>query len=64
MGVDEAEGRALLFEVDEDAGQDRVLDDVGEIAGVEGVAVVHYGGRGDVVVCALTRLGVHRHVIP
>src|SRR5271165_4649248 len=41
MRVDEAERRRLASEVDEDARQNRVLDDVGEIAGMEGVAIVH-----------------------
>ena len=41
VGVDEAERRLLLGEIDENAGEDRVLEDVGEIAGVKGVAVVH-----------------------
>src|SRR5208337_2329530 len=39
--VDEAERRILAGEIDEDARQDRVLEHVGETAGVEGVAVVH-----------------------
>jgi hypothetical protein len=37
--VDEAEGRRLALEVDEDARQDRVLDDIGEIAGMKAVTV-------------------------
>ena len=41
MGVDIAQRRVLLRQIDEDAREDRVLEDVGEIAGVEAVAVVH-----------------------
>ena len=41
MGVDDAERRLLALEIGEDPHQQRVLHDVGEIAGVEGVAVVH-----------------------
>ncbi len=41
MRVDEAERRGLPLEIDEDARENRVLDDIGEIAGVEGVTVVH-----------------------
>ena len=41
MRVEDAEGRRLAAEMDEDAHEKRVLDHVGEVAGVEGVAVVH-----------------------
>ena len=41
MGVDEAEGRLLALEVNKDAREDRVFEDVGETAGMKGVAVVH-----------------------
>src|SRR5690606_832179 len=41
MGVDDAEGGVLAPEIGEDAGEGDVLDHIGEIAGVEGVAVVH-----------------------
>ena len=41
MGVDEAERRVLAREIDEDARQDRVLEHVGEIAGMKGVAIIH-----------------------
>jgi hypothetical protein len=41
MGVDEAKRRLLPREMDEEARQDRVLENVGEIAGVKGVAIVH-----------------------
>src|SRR5580704_12264787 len=40
MGVDEAEGAFLSGQTDEDAGQNRVLERVGEIAGMKGVSVV------------------------
>ena len=43
MGVDHAERRRLLAQMHEDAREHRVLDDVGEIAGMEGVAIVHAG---------------------
>ena len=41
MGVDDAERGRLVAQMHEDARQHRVLDDVGEIAGVKGVAIVH-----------------------
>ena len=41
MGVDETERRLLTHEIGEETRQEGVLEDVGEIAGVEGVAVVH-----------------------
>ena len=41
MGVDDAEGRRLVAQMHQHAAQHRVLDDVGEISGVIGVAVVH-----------------------
>ena len=41
MSVDEAERRLLALEMNEDARQDGVLEDVGEIAGMKGVAVIH-----------------------
>ena len=40
MRVDEAELRGFPLEIDEDARENRVLDDIGEIPGVEGVTVV------------------------
>ena len=43
MGVDEAERALLAGEIDKDARKDRVLEHVGEIAGMEGVAVVDGG---------------------
>jgi len=41
MGVDEADRRFLARQIDEDARQKDVLEDVGETAGVEGVEIVH-----------------------
>jgi hypothetical protein len=41
MDVDDAEGRRLGAQMHQDANDHDMLDDVGEIAGVEGVAVVH-----------------------
>jgi hypothetical protein len=41
VGVDEAERRLLVHEVNKDAREDRVFEDVGETAGMKGVAVVH-----------------------
>ena len=40
MGVDEAEGAFLAGQINEDAGQNGVLEHVGEIAGMKGVAIV------------------------
>src|SRR3984957_13596922 len=40
MGVDEAERAFLAGQIDEDAGQNGVLEHVGEIAGMKGVAIV------------------------
>ena len=44
MGVDDAEGGRLVLQVSQDARQRDVLDDIGEVAGVEGVAIVHGAG--------------------
>ena len=41
MGIDDAESGRLAAQMDEDARQHRVLDDIGKIAGVKGMAVVH-----------------------
>ena len=41
MGVDDAEGCFLLAKMDERKDQQRVFDDIGEIAGMEGVAIIH-----------------------
>src|SRR5262249_51402734 len=41
MGGDHAEGRRLLAEMHQDAGEHRMLEHVGEVAGVEGVTIVH-----------------------
>src|SRR5262249_53564543 len=43
MGVDDAERRRLAAQVQENAGEHRMLDDVGEIAGVKSMAIVHDG---------------------
>jgi hypothetical protein len=41
MGVDHAEGGGLLLQMKQDAREHDVLDDIGEVAGVKGMAVVH-----------------------
>src|SRR5215211_3451176 len=41
MGVDDAERGRLCAQMNENAGEDRMLDDVGEIAGVKGMTIVH-----------------------
>src|SRR4030095_1288638 len=41
MGVDDAKGGRLLLQIKQDAHEHDVLEDVGETAGVEGMAVVH-----------------------
>ena len=41
MRVDDPKGRLLALEMDEDADEKDVLHHVGEVAGMEGVAVVH-----------------------
>jgi hypothetical protein len=40
VGVDEAERTVLAGQINEDAGQNRVLENVGEIAGMKDVAIV------------------------
>jgi hypothetical protein len=40
MGVDETERAFLARQINEDARQNGVLEDVGEIAGVKGVAII------------------------
>ncbi len=45
VGVDDAERAVLFPQMRDDAREHRVFDDVGEIAGMERVAVVHRGGR-------------------
>ena len=40
MSVDEAERTVLAGQINEDAGQNRVLENVGKIAGMKGVAIV------------------------
>jgi hypothetical protein len=44
MGIQDAECRRLLPQVRHHAREDGVFDDLGEISGVVGVAIVH-GGR-------------------
>jgi hypothetical protein len=41
VGVDHAEGRGLLAQMDENARQHRMLDHIGRAAGVKRVTVVH-----------------------
>lgn len=45
MGIEDAERRRLLAQMREDQHEHDVLHDVGEIAGMEGVAVVHGRSR-------------------
>ena len=46
MGVDHPIGRRFPAEMDQEAGQHRMLDDVGKIPGVKGMTVVHRAGIG------------------
>ena len=57
MGVDHAERRWLLPEVGKDAGNDDVLEHIGEIAGMKGVAVVD---RNDPPICTPPNLASRR----
>jgi hypothetical protein len=41
MGIDRTIGRRLGAEMDQQAGQHRMLDDVGKISSVKGMPVVH-----------------------
>ena len=41
MGVDDAERRRLGAQVHQNADQDRMLDHIGKVAGVKGVAIIH-----------------------
>ena len=41
MGVDHAERRRLGAQIMQDAAKHRMLEHVGEIAGMEGVAIIH-----------------------
>ncbi|MFK4584244.1 hypothetical protein ABIF83_007721 [Bradyrhizobium ottawaense] len=43
MGVDDAERPRLVLQIGDDARQHDVLDDIGEVAGVEGVTIIHGG---------------------
>ena len=55
MGVDDAEGRRLLLQVDEDAHQHDVLDHIGKAAGVKGVTIVH-GSALEIILMVRLRL--------
>jgi hypothetical protein len=44
MGVDNPKRLFLLLQVLDDARQHRMLDDIGKVSGVIGVAVVHAAG--------------------
>ena len=46
MGVDDAERARLFPQVSDHTRKHRVFDDIGEIAGMECMAVVHDGERG------------------
>ena len=41
MGVDHAERRRLAAQIMQDAAKHRMLEHIGEIAGMEGVAIIH-----------------------
>ena len=41
MGIEDAERRRLRAQMQQDAHEHRVLEDIGEVAGVKGVAIVH-----------------------
>ena len=41
MGVDDAERRRLGAQVHQNANQHRMLDHIGKVAGVKGVAIIH-----------------------
>jgi hypothetical protein len=41
MGVDDADRRVLLLQIEDDPRQHRMLDHIGEVSGVKGVAIVH-----------------------
>ena len=41
MGIDDAKCSWFFLQIEQDAHQDDVLDDVGKAAGMEGVTVVH-----------------------
>ncbi|MEY4880493.1 MAG: glucokinase [Pseudomonadota bacterium] len=43
MGVDHREGRFLLFEIDQHRHQRGMFQDVGEVPGVIGVTIIHFG---------------------
>ena len=41
MTVDDAERRRLLLQMGQDADQHDMLDDIGKVAGVKGVSIIH-----------------------
>ena len=47
MGIDHAERGVLLAQMRDDAREQRVLDDIGKVAGMEGVSVIHRARQGD-----------------
>jgi hypothetical protein len=46
MGLDGAERRWLRAKMQQDARQNNMLEDIGEIAGMELVTVIHSGASG------------------
>src|ERR1700744_1288322 len=42
MAVDDSERRLLLAQMQQDRDQRHMLDDIGEIAGVVGMAIIHF----------------------
>ena len=45
MGIDHPERRRLAAQMHQDAGEHRMLDDVGGTAGMKGVAIIHRSRR-------------------
>ena len=45
MGIDHRKGGVLLFQMGQNQGQQGMLDHIGEVSGMIGVAVVHGGGQ-------------------
>jgi hypothetical protein len=41
VGIDDPESRRLVAQMHQDAGEHRMLDDVGGTTGVKGVAIIH-----------------------
>ncbi len=48
MGVDHAESLVLAFQIFNDAGHDGVLDHIGEVSRMIGVAIIHVSRFGEV----------------